>query len=434
VRLIAPIVAKNFGQIQRGFVIGSQNTDAANAKTLRLVIGNQPGQAPVTDPVPVVLTTARASWRQLPFGPTFVADPTPPLLGDPLPVIEVVTIQPLSTEYVTLFVLIESQSTGHRVRVRPDILVSQITVNGDTEAGSLIDPGTTPQSVLLFEIHDPQLIEPIWADLEVNLLNPNYKNPNLKNPNLKNPNFKNTDYMDPNLKNPNLKNPNLKNETIEATDLQNPNLKNPNLKNEAIVDSFIDATYTVVSQNNTTTAINADFAYGGEELDDLDVEVIAWQADELDSLQDCETGLITESKVISARSNPNLKNLAPADIADPFQGFVSFPLPPRGEIHVTVRDFLFRGVRRMLGPGRDGRGWRIQTVAVARLQLLGAEGEHRENGNQHAERTGHQGCRSARFQRGERLHIRCRSDGLEWRQCRPRRRWVDNGGRQRHAG
>ncbi|HSD69510.1 MAG TPA: HYR domain-containing protein, partial [Woeseiaceae bacterium] len=341
VRLVAPTVAKNFGQIQRGFVIGSQNTDAANAKTLRLVIGNQPGQAPVTNPVPVVLTTARASWRQLPFGPTFVANPTPPLLGDPLPVIEeFVTIQPLSTEYVTLFVV--SQNLKAPVTVYAfdgPTLVSQITVNGDTEAGTLIDPGTTPQNVLLFEIHDPDLIEPIWTDLEVNALNPNYQNPNLRNPNLKNPNWKNTDYMDPNLKNPNLKNPNFRNTTEEATNLQNPNLKNPNLRNEAIVDSFIDVTYTVVSQNNTTTAINADFAYGGEELQDLDVEVIAWQADELDSLQDCETGLITESKVIAARSNPNLRNLAPADIADPFQGFVTFPLAPRGEIHVTVRIF-----------------------------------------------------------------------------------------------
>ncbi|HEX9853556.1 MAG TPA: hypothetical protein VGA68_11100, partial [Woeseiaceae bacterium] len=209
VRLVAPIVAKNFGQIQRGFVIGSQNTDADDAKTLRLVIGNQPGQAPVTNPVPVVLTTARASWRQLPFGPTFVANPTPPLVGDPLPVIEeFVTIQPLSTEYVTLFVV--SQDLKAPVTVYAfdgPTLVSQITLNGETEAGTLIDPGTTPQSVLLFEIHDPDLIEPIWTDLEVNLLNPNYKNPNLKNPNLKNPNFKNTDYMDPNLKNPNLKNP-----------------------------------------------------------------------------------------------------------------------------------------------------------------------------------------------------------------------------------
>ena len=334
VRLVAPVVAKNFGQIQRGFVIGSQNIDPLNPKTLRLVIGNQPGQTPVTNPVPVVLTTARASWRQLPFGPTFVAT-------DPLPVIEeTVTIQPLSTEYVTLFVV--SQNLKAPVTVYAfdgSTLVSQITVNGDSEAGTLIDPGTTTENVLLFEIHDPDLVEPIWSELEISVLNPNYKNPNLKNPNLKNPNWKNTDYMDPNLKNPNLKNPNFKNTTEEATNLQNPNLKNPNLKNEAVVDSFVDATFTVVSKNNTTTAINADFAYGGTELDDLDVEVIAWQADELDSLQDCETGLITESKVISAKSNPNLKNLAPADIANPFQGFVSFPLPPRGEVHVTVRIF-----------------------------------------------------------------------------------------------
>jgi hypothetical protein len=331
VRVSSPTVAKNLGQIQRGFVIGVENVDPELEKNITLVIGNQPPGAP---------QTARASWRQLPFGPVFGP-------GDPLPILEqTVTIEPLSTEYVTLFVV--SQNANAPVTVFAmdgTTVVSQITVNGQSEAGSLIDPGTTASSVLLAEIHDPGLIEPIWDELEINALNPNFRNPNFRNPNFRNLNTKNTDYMDPNLRNPDEQNPNFRNTTEEAPNLRNPNLRNPNLRNEGIVDSFIDVTYTVTSSNNTTTAVNADFAYGGEELDGLDVQVIAWEADELDSLQDCETGLITENKVISSRlldpnlRNPNLRNLAPADIAEPFQGTVSFPLAPSGAVNVTLRIF-----------------------------------------------------------------------------------------------
>jgi hypothetical protein len=346
VRLLSPTVAKNLGSIQRAFVVGAENVDSTDPQTLRLVIANQPGQAPVapgTDPTPIVLATARASWRQLPYGPSF--DPQ----TDPPPVVQqLVTIEPLSTTYVTLFVVTqninEAPVTVYAYDAASGALVARITLNGRSEAGDLLDPGTTPQSVLLYEIHDPGLIEPDWSSLEVSSLNPNFKNPNFKNPNFKNPNFKNTDYLDPNFKNPNFKNPNFKNTTEEATSLPNPNLKNPNLKNEALVDSFVDVTYTVVSENNTTTAVNADFAYGGTDLASLDTQVVAWQADELDTQQDCESGTATESRVIASKSNPNLKNLAPADINEPFQGFVTFALPPKGKVEVTLRIFCSQAV------------------------------------------------------------------------------------------
>jgi hypothetical protein len=344
-RLVSPAIAKNYLNpaekvIQRGFVIGAQNLDSAEARPLALVIENQPTG-----------TDTRASWRQLPFDPEDSAWNTAPKTQ------EEVLAEPLSTEYVTLFVVSDTNSpvTVSAYDYDPDsqtrgtTVLAQITVNGQSESGDLQDPGTTAESVLSFEIHNPFLQEPDWENLEVFAFNPN-----LKNPNLKNPNSKNTDYMDTNFKNPNLKNPNLKNTTEQAPNLKNPNLKNPNLKNPNLKNAaFVDVTYQVLSLNNTTTATNADFAYGGDELDGLDVEVIAWQADELDSLQDCDPDanpVITESKVIAAKSlapnlknqgfkNPNLKNLAPADIRDPFQGWVSFPLPPGGAVNTTVRIF-----------------------------------------------------------------------------------------------
>lgn len=347
VRLVSPNVAKSldrFNQtfnipLQRGFVLGADNTSPDTVRRLRLVIANQPGETPMSPdqyvPAPSnddasILAKARASWRQLPYRPDFTTAPD---------IVEIVEVEPLSLEYVTLFVVADVNDAPVTVYAYDDAtdeFVSQITVNGKTEAGDLIDPGTTDESVNIVEIHDPALIEPIWSDLEIIPLAEEYENPNLRSPNFRSPNFRSTDYMDPNLRSPNLRSPNYRSDTVESTSLQNPNLRSPNLRS----DSFIDVTYTVVSENNTITAVNADFAYGGTELNDENVQVIAWKEDQLATAQNCDPGFITESKVISAKANPNLRSLAPADIQEPFQGEVSFPLYPSGlssQVNVTVR-------------------------------------------------------------------------------------------------
>jgi hypothetical protein len=349
VRLVSPNVAKSLNRfndnfnipLQRGFVLGADNTSPDNVRRLRLVIANQPGETPMSPdqyvPAPSnddasILPKARASWRQLPYRPTFTTAPN---------IVEVVEVEPLSLEYVTLFVvgtINDAPVTVYAYDDETDELVSQITVNGETEAGDLIDPGTTGESVNVVEIHDPTLIEPIWSDLEIIPLAEEYENPNLRSPNFRSPNFRSTDYMNPNLRSPNLRSPNYRSETQESTSLQNPNLRSPNLRS----DSFVDVTYTVESENNTITAVNADFAYGGTELDGDNVQVIAWKEDQLATAQDCDPGFITESKVISAKANPNFRSLAPADIQEPFQGEVSFPLYPSGlssQVNVTVRIF-----------------------------------------------------------------------------------------------
>jgi hypothetical protein len=349
VRLVSPAAAKNytyvttdeFGDevevvIQRGFVIGAQNLSSTEERPLALVIENQPAGG-------------RASWRQLPFDPSQFPD------NDPDPQEEVLA-ERLSTEYLTLFVVadgnedvtVSAYDYDPATDTRGSTVLAQITVNGESESGDLQGPA------LSAEVHNPFLVEPVWADLEVVTQNPNWKNSDINNPNWKNPNWKNTDYMDPNWKNPNWKNESLTNTTVEATNLKSSNLKNPNWKNTPEFNAaFVDVTYQVVSLNNTTTATNADFAYGGDETDGLDVEVIAWQSYELDSQQNCDPesdpGIMTETQVISAKSinnpnwknpnwkNPNWKNLAPADVNDPFQGLVSFPLSPGGVVNTTIR-------------------------------------------------------------------------------------------------
>jgi hypothetical protein len=275
---------------------------------------------------------------------------------------QIIEIQPLSTRYVTLFVATEDFNNAPVTVYAHDTqwdetseqwitgdLVSLITINGQSEAGDLIDTANIPgQPVSLFEVHDPNLVEPLWDELQVELLsdkfeNPNLKSPNLKSPNWKSPNWKSSDYQNPNWKSPNLKSPNWKSTSQESTSLDNPNLKSPNLKSPNLKsEAFVDVTFTVESENNTTTAINADFGYGGTELDtqSTGVQVIAWEDDDLESLQGCKTGgLITETKVIASKSNPNLKSLAPADIDNPFEGEVSFPLGPGGEAQLTLRIF-----------------------------------------------------------------------------------------------
>jgi hypothetical protein len=338
IRLVSPTPAKNLGQIQRAFVLGIENIDPLDDATFRLVIANQPGNTPVADGDPSHLVNARASWRQLPFGPVF--DPDPDRLPEPEPAPDIsdfLTVPAQSTDYITLFVVAPSpgepdnfgpspitvyaydlgkpgpmcvsdsvpddglckDADGNDIAdERPEpVLVAAITVNGETEAGELLDP-FPGANVAITEIHNPGLLLPVWEDITVNELNPDYlnpsmRNPRLRNPRLRNPRLRNTDYQDPSMRNPRLRNTAYENETTEATNIQNSTLREPEL--DTVPDSFIDVTFGVEGNSNTITANDADFAFAGPDLDGLDVQLIAWQENEIESLQNCDYGQITEN-------------------------------------------------------------------------------------------------------------------------------------------
>ncbi len=337
IRLVSPTPVKNLGQIQRAFVLGIENIDPELDQTFRLVIANQPGNAPVDGGDPSFLENARSSWRQLPFGPVFFPGVEPP------PVIEEsLTVPANSTDYISLFVVSDVPNSPVTVYAYDDsdLLVALITVNGDSESGDLLNPPAgSGDDVILTEIHNPGLILPVWGDLSVDPLNPAFRNPSMRNPNFRNPNFRNLDYQDPSLRNPRLRNPNMRNETTEATNVQNPSLRNPSLRNEAETDSFIDVTFGVEGANNTITAIDADFAFAGDEFDALDTQLIAWQENEIQSLQNCDFGQITENKVITAANNPSLRNLTIPDIDNNLDGSIRFPVGPGEVVELTLRIF-----------------------------------------------------------------------------------------------
>ena len=335
VRLVSPSPAKNLGQIQRAFVLGIESIEPELDRAYRLVIGNQPGNDPIVTGDTSFLETARASWRQLPFGPAFLPG------VEPAPVIEETLIVPAeSTDYITLFVVSPNPDSPVTVYAYDDTdtLVAAITVNGETEAGDLVDPFPNAD-ILLTEIHNPTLLQPVWSNLTVDPLNPSFRNPSMRNPNFRNPNFRNLDYQNPNLRNPRLRNPRMRNETTEATNVQNPSLRNPSLRNEAETDSFIDVTFGIEGNNNTITAMDADLAFAGDEFDTLDTQLIAWQENELNSLQNCDFGQITENKVIAAVNNPNLRNLVIPDIENNLDGSIHFPVGPKEVVELTLRIF-----------------------------------------------------------------------------------------------
>ena len=358
VRLVSPVVNKGFissqgVSLQRGFVVGIDNISAEEptdptqpARRVLLVIANQPGETPATPDtyVPTAQLAewpadARASWRQLPFDPTSFP-------GEAPDIDQIVEIDPLETEFVTLFVVAPGNNAPVTVYAYDadneyDFL-GQLTVNGSAELGDLIDaPGvTTP--INLAEIHDPALIEPFWEALEIIKLADSYDNPNARSPNARSTNYQSPNVRSPNVRSPNARSLSYESTGAEATSLESPNVRSPNVRSTAPVDSFIDVTYELESSNNTITAVNADFGYGGEEIDDENVQVIAWREDLLTTAQDCENGLISESKVISSKTSPNVRSLAPADIFEPFQGEVTFTLAPAGpdaRAFVTMRVF-----------------------------------------------------------------------------------------------
>ena len=370
IRLVSPTAAKNydyckivepstgnclqFAQIQRTFVLGINNDAVAEDefgnpipdengnpipvdKIFKLVIANQPG-----NPVQLglngddaILVDARASWRQLPYGPVFDPD------ADPAPVVvETLTVPGKSFDYITLFVV--SQSTDNPVTVLAyddtDTLVAEITVNGISDAGDLVDPNVGAD-VRVEEVHNPELIQPDWSALTVEALNPAYRNPAYRNPAYRNPAYRNEAFQDTSVLDPDEPEPvTYDYELREPTELLNPALRNPAYRNDA-PEAFVDVTFGVEGDINTITANNADFAYAGEELNRLDTQVIAWRSNEVDSLRNCGISQISEDTVIAAVNNPAYRNLAVADINNNLEGSIHFVTGIQEVTNVTIRIF-----------------------------------------------------------------------------------------------
>jgi hypothetical protein len=362
VRLVSPTTAKNYctvvdpttgnclagALLQRTFVLGINN-DLEDDREFTLVIANQPGNLLKVGPGgdSEILANARASWRQLPFGPVF--DPNCDPDSDPFCVPDVVETRVVpgqSFDYVTLFVV--SQSNDAPVTVLAyddtDTLVAEITVNGISASGDLVDPGVVAD-VRIEEVHNPLLIQPDWADLEINPLNPAYRNPAYRNPAYRNPAYRNPAYRNEAYSDSSLTDPEATQaETVydyelrESTEMLNSSLRNPAYRNEA-PDSFVDVTFGVEGDTNTISAFNADFAFAGSELSQLDTQVIAWNTNNVETLQDCDPGQITEDTVIAAVNNPDFEQLKVATIANNLDGSITFPAPVQGVTNVTLRIF-----------------------------------------------------------------------------------------------
>jgi len=362
IRLVSPTPAKNYEfcipdpstgncivtQIQRTFVLGINN-DLDLDRDFKLVIANQPGEPVLIgqDGDDQILVDARASWRQLPYGPVFDPDPT---TGDEKPiVIETLTVPGQSFDYITLFVV--SQSTDNPVTVLAyddtDTLVAQITVNGISDAGDLIDPGVGAD-VRVEEVHNPALIQPDWSALEASIetLNPLYPNPAYRNPAYRNPAYRNPAYRNEAFQDTSIILDPTKDDSEvvydyvlrEPTELLTAALRNPAYRNDAPT-SFVDVTFGVEGDTNTITAFNADFAFVGTELEELDTQLIAWNSNEVDSLRNCGIAQISEDTVIAAVNNPAYRNLAIADIGNNLDGSIHFVTGVKEVTNLTIRIF-----------------------------------------------------------------------------------------------
>ncbi len=367
VRLVSPTPAKNYcavvdpstgnclsGLIQRAFVLGLNN-DIDLDREFTLVIASQPG-----NPVQVglggdneILTDARASWRQLPFGPTFDPSCDPDTDQFCVPdVVETRLIPGLSSDYVTLFVV--SQSLDAPVTVLAyddqDQLVAELTVNGISAAGDIVNPGVVAD-VRFEEVHNPELFQPDWNGLDINPLNPAYRNPAYRNPAYRNPAYRNPAYRNPAYRNEAFSDSSSTDptsttsydyENLAETDLLNSSLRNPAYRNDAPddqYDSFLDVTFGVGGDVNTVSSFNGDFIFAGDEFDQFDAQVIAWRSNNVDTLQNCDPGQITEDNVIAAVNNPDFSELKVATIENNLDGSITFTTPVRGITNLTLRIF-----------------------------------------------------------------------------------------------
>jgi HYR domain len=280
----------------------------------------------------------------------------------------------------------------------PD-LVNAVLANPNLLNPNLLNPNLLNPNLLNQVVANPNLLNPNL--LNPNLLNPNLLNPNLLNPNLLNPDLLNPDLLNlvltnpnllnqivanpnllnPNLLNPNLLNPNLLNQLVANPNLLNPNLLNPNLLNPNLLnpnllnaplddynqlenvdavnapstvtpgeDYYIDVTWQVQNQGNTTTGYMAQpYVAGAEQEGSTDgitgTQLIVSKPYLRQTVVDCQQVLQTHNNILVNIPNPRilppLINPDPTDptTTDVVEQLGSFWLAPGEVANVTLRTF-----------------------------------------------------------------------------------------------
>jgi len=348
--------SKFLGSIPRSYTIFAVN-DSLLARTFRFEIQNQPIGAP---------TTARASWKQLPFDPAdpgFLVPPDPVLLVD---------VDPQSSAAAALFMVSLAPINPVTINVYDndtDHFITAITVDGAVEAGPFLN---ADGSVNNFEMHNPEMLAP--DQFNPDQFNPDQYNPDQFNPDLFNPDQFNPDQFNPDQFNPDQYNPDQFNPDQFNPDQFNPDQFNPDqfnpdqfnpdqfntnladdtqLHNAEIPDPDLgdisglvvklDINYAIVNRGNTATPYTVDYAVADQQilqmLEDGEIvsQLIAWRDDHVADVQFCEPRLISENHIVAAVNNPDLANFTIPDIQNNRFGLLTFIVSPFDVMQNTLR-------------------------------------------------------------------------------------------------
>jgi len=391
------------GLVQRTYVIVVEN-ESVDGKLFRLVIENQPvGYVAPPDPdAPIPnapRSTARASWKQLPYD---LDDPDFQTVEPEETTLE--AVGPQSSVSVALFLVSDESLNPVTVSIYerstdplvPDTLVNSVVINGAVEAGPLLNANG---SINDEEIHNPFVYAPNTFNLDhyqlenpdqfnpdqynpdqfnPDLFNPDQFNPDQFNPDQFNPDQFNPDQFNPDQFNPDQFNPDQFNPDQFNPDQFNPDLFNPdqfnpdqfnpdqfnltltdsdNLHNPEIPEpiitedmladgglvSKVDVNFGIRNVGNTLTPYTVDFALADAEIlgwiaDGLiSTQVIAWQDKQIDDEQFCQPRRITENRVIAAENNPDLTKLTIPDILNNRVGALTYFIAPGDILQNTIR-------------------------------------------------------------------------------------------------
>lgn len=367
---------KTLGLIQRTYTIVSANTENTG-RVFRFEIVNQPLGFP---------QESRASWKQLPFDPAEPDFPTTPP--------ETITLEavgPLSSASVALFLVSEAPVNPVTVEIydnNTNELINSIVVNGAVEAGPLLNPDGTVNTL---EIHNPLVYAPDPFNPDhYNLdhynpdqfnpdqfnpdqynpdqFNPDLFNPDLFNPDQFNPDQFNPDQFNPDQFNPDQFNPDQFNPDQFNPDQFNPDQFNPDQFNTNLTDSDmlhnpeipdpdlstvtrnpdgtvvkLDVNFGIQNVGNTLTPYSVDFAVTDPDIlnllenGEIATQLIAWQNKQIDDVQFCTPRLSTENRVVSAENNPDLAALEIPTILDNRAGALTYFVAPNDILQNTIR-------------------------------------------------------------------------------------------------